>query len=129
MAAARWKKRSLKHLLGFSVILPGASGVARLASLSTAEHLGLVQAFSHLTAGIDVLIVDTAAGIADSVRQFCQAAQQVLVVLRDEPASLTDAYALIKLLHRTMVCAGSGYWPTCRLRRVQARGCSASSSA
>jgi flagellar biosynthesis protein FlhG len=85
--------------LGFR-ILPGASGVARLAGLSTPEHLGLVQAFSHLTAGIDVLVVDTAAGIADSVRQFCQAAQQVLVVLRDEPASLTDAYALIKLLNR-----------------------------
>jgi flagellar biosynthesis protein FlhG len=85
--------------LGFRVI-PGASGVARLATLSTAEHLGLVQAFSHLTAGLDVLIIDTAAGIADSVRQFCQAAQNVLVVLRDEPASLTDAYALIKVLHR-----------------------------
>jgi flagellar biosynthesis protein FlhG len=85
---------------GFSVI-PGASGVSRLAELSTAEHLGLVQAFSHLTAGLDVMIVDTAAGIADSVRQFCQAAQNVLVVLRDEPASLTDSYALIKILHRT----------------------------
>lgn len=85
---------------GFSVI-PGASGVSRMASLTTAEHLGLVQAFSHLTAGLDVLVVDTAAGIADSVRQFCQAAQNVLVVLRDEPASLTDAYALIKVLHRS----------------------------
>jgi flagellar biosynthesis protein FlhG len=85
---------------GFGVI-PGASGVSRLAELSTAEHLGLVQAFSHVTTGLDVLIVDTAAGIADSVRQFCQAAQNVLVVLRDEPASLTDSYALIKILHRT----------------------------
>ncbi len=61
-------------------MIPGASGVSRLAGLSTAEHLGLVQAFSHLTAGLDVLIVDTAAGISDSVRQFCQAAQNVLVV-------------------------------------------------
>jgi flagellar biosynthesis protein FlhG len=85
---------------GFSVI-PAASGVARLASMSTAEHLGLVQAFSNLTTGIDVLIVDTAAGIADSVRQFCQAAQHVLVVVRDEPASMTDAYALIKVLNRS----------------------------
>ena len=84
---------------GFSVI-PAASGVAKLASLGTAAHLGLVQAFSHLTAGLDVLIVDTAAGIADSVLQFCQASQHVLVVVRDEPASLTDAYALIKVLHR-----------------------------
>jgi flagellar biosynthesis protein FlhG len=84
---------------GFRMI-PGASGVSRMAHLSTNEHLGLVQAFSHLTEGLDVLIVDTAAGIHDSVRQFCQAAQHVLVVLRDEPASLTDAYALIKVLHR-----------------------------
>ncbi len=85
---------------GFQLI-PAASGVARLASLSTAEHLGLVQAFSHLTLGLDVLIVDTAAGIADGVRQLCQAAQHVLVVVNDEPASLTDAYALVKVLHRS----------------------------
>jgi flagellar biosynthesis protein FlhG len=84
---------------GFRVI-PAASGISRLADLSTTEHLGLVQAFSHLTAGLDVLIVDTAAGISNSVRQFCQASQHVLVVLRDEPASLTDAYALVKVLSR-----------------------------
>ncbi|MFM1885589.1 MAG: hypothetical protein RL026_746 [Pseudomonadota bacterium] len=84
---------------GFRII-PAASGVARLAELGTREHLGIVQAFSNLTTEIDVLIVDTAAGIADGVRQFCQAAQEVLVVLRDEPTSLTDAYALIKVLRR-----------------------------
>ncbi|MEP7311700.1 MAG: MinD/ParA family protein [Pseudomonadota bacterium] len=84
---------------GFRII-PAASGVARLASLSSTEHLGLIQAFSQITSGLDVLIVDTAAGIADGVRQFCQAAQNVLVVLRDEPASLTDAYALVKVLRR-----------------------------
>jgi flagellar biosynthesis protein FlhG len=107
-------RRTLEHVLagqctlqevivnasqGFQVI-PAASGVARLAELSTAEHLGLVQAFSTLTENLDVLIVDTAAGIADGVRQFCQASQNVLVVVRDEPASLTDAYALIKVLRR-----------------------------
>lgn len=85
---------------GFRLI-PAASGVTRLAELSTNEHLGLVQAFSHLSQGLDVLIIDTAAGIADGVRQFCQAAQHVLVVVNDEPASLTDAYALIKVLHRS----------------------------
>jgi flagellar biosynthesis protein FlhG len=84
---------------GFKII-PAASGVARLSELSTNEHLGLVQAFSNLTTGLDVMLVDTAAGIADGVRQFCQASQNVLVVLRDEPASLTDAYALVKVLRR-----------------------------
>jgi len=44
--------------------------------------------------------VDTAAGIGESVLRFCQSVQQVLVVLRDEPTSLTDTYALIKVLSR-----------------------------
>jgi flagellar biosynthesis protein FlhG len=48
-----------------------------------------------------MLIVDTAAGIAHSVLQFSQAAQQVLLVVCDEPASMTDAYALIKVLSRS----------------------------
>jgi flagellar biosynthesis protein FlhG len=46
------------------------------------------------------MIVDTAAGISHSVLQFTQAAQHVLLVVCDEPASMTDAYALIKVLSR-----------------------------
>ncbi len=84
---------------GFQVV-PAASGAANLASMGAAEHLGLVRAFSSLAAQIEVLIVDTAAGIAQGVQQFSQAAQHVLVVICDEPASLTDGYALIKVLSR-----------------------------
>ncbi|HTW38917.1 MAG TPA: P-loop NTPase [Steroidobacteraceae bacterium] len=84
---------------GFHIV-PAASGIARLATLDAAAHLALVQSFSALAARLDVLIVDTAAGIAHGVTQFSQAAQQVLVVICDEPASLTDAYALVKVLSR-----------------------------
>ncbi len=84
---------------GFHVV-PGASGVADMANLSAAEHLTIVQAFSSLANKIDTLIVDTAAGISHGVLQFSQAAQHVLVVVCDEPASITDAYALIKVLSR-----------------------------
>ncbi len=84
---------------GFHVV-PGASGIARLANMSAQEHLHIVQAFSSLARRLDVMIVDTAAGIANSVLQFSQAAQSVLVVVCDEPASITDAYALIKVLSR-----------------------------
>ena len=48
----------------------------------------------------DVLVIDTAAGIGDSVVSFVRAAQKVLLVVCDEPTSITDAYALIKLLNR-----------------------------
>ncbi|HEY5806978.1 MAG TPA: MinD/ParA family protein [Povalibacter sp.] len=82
-------------------VVPGASGVADMANLSAAGHLSLVQAFSSLSSRVDVMIVDTSAGISHSVVQFSQAAQHVLLVVCDEPASMTDAYALVKVLSRS----------------------------
>jgi flagellar biosynthesis protein FlhG len=98
-------ERSLDEVIvdapqGFRVV-PAASGIARLASLSEAEHVGLVRAFSSLDDGTEVMIVDTPAGIAPGVLQLAQAAQHVLVVVCDEPASVTDAYALVKVLSRS----------------------------
>ena len=81
-------------------VIPGASGVKQMASMSEAEHAGLIQAFSNLGADLDSLVVDTAAGISDAVISFARAAHEVVIVVCDEPASLTDAYAIIKLLNR-----------------------------
>jgi flagellar biosynthesis protein FlhG len=79
-------------------VVPGASGLAELADLGTAGQAGLINAFSELTEDLDLLVVDTAAGISGSVLRFCAAASDVLVVVCDEPTSITDAYALIKVL-------------------------------
>ena len=81
-------------------VIPASSGVKNMAEMSPAQHAGLVSAFSSLSHNIDILLVDTAAGISDSVVSFSRAAQEVLVVVCDEPASITDAYALIKLLNK-----------------------------
>jgi len=81
-------------------IVPAASGAANMVSLSPQQHAGLIQAFSEIGDNIDVLVVDTAAGIGDSVVSFVRAAQEALIVVCDEPTSITDAYALIKLLNR-----------------------------
>lgn len=81
-------------------VIPAASGVQRMADLLPAEHAGLVHAFSHFEADADVLIVDTSAGIAPGVTAFCNAAQEVLLVVCNEPASITDAYATIKVLNQ-----------------------------
>jgi flagellar biosynthesis protein FlhG len=81
-------------------VVPGASGVKEMAGLSETAHAGLIQAFSDLGTDLDTLVVDTAAGISDTVISFARAAHEVLVVVCDEPASLTDAYAIIKLLSR-----------------------------
>ena len=82
------------------LVAPAASGVQQMAELSKAEHAGLIRAFSDVGSDLDVMIVDTAAGISDIVVSFSRAAQEVVVVVCDEPASITDAYALIKLLNR-----------------------------
>ncbi len=81
-------------------IIPASSGIEDMASLSAEQHAGLVSAFSELHHSLDVLLIDTAAGITDSVLTFSQASQEVIVVVCDEPASITDAYALIKVLSR-----------------------------
>ena len=89
----------LKTRAGVAVV-PAASGVARMAKLPLTEHAAIVRAFSTLPGEYDTLIVDTAPGISESVLTFAGSAQHQLFVLRNEPASLTDAYALIKVLSR-----------------------------
>jgi len=97
-------EKTLKEIIiegpGGIKIIPAASGVKLMTELGPMQHAGLIHAFSELTDDIDVLIVDTAAGIADSVVNFCRAAQEVVVVVCDEPTSLVDAFALMKVLNR-----------------------------
>lgn len=81
-------------------VVPAASGTQSMVQLSTLQHSGLIQAFSDIGEELDVLIIDTAAGIGDGVVSFVRAAQEVLLVVTDEPTSIADAYALIKLLNR-----------------------------
>jgi flagellar biosynthesis protein FlhG len=81
-------------------VIPGASGIQKMAELSVTEQASLIHAFSELDKDLDVLIVDTAAGISASVVNFTRACQEIIVVVCDEPTSLTDAYAFIKLLNR-----------------------------
>jgi flagellar biosynthesis protein FlhG len=81
-------------------VVPASSGMRRMANLSPREHGGIIHAFSELYHNIDVLLIDTAAGISDSVLTYTYAAHHVVVVVCDEPASITDAYALMKVLSR-----------------------------
>ena len=78
-------------------IVPASSGNFCMTDLPAASQVSIIQAFGELSDQPDVMIVDTAAGISSNVARFVQAAQHPIVVVRDEPASLTDAYALIKV--------------------------------
>lgn len=82
-------------------ILPGASGVERMAELSAHESYGLIQDFTQFYQDYDYLIVDTAAGISNTVVRIAAAADDVVIVTADDPASMTDAYAMIKVLNKS----------------------------
>ena len=81
-------------------IIPASSGTRSMADLTPAENAGIIQAFSELTIPFDTLLIDTAAGISEAVVSYVRAAREVIVVVCDEPASITDAYAMIKVMNR-----------------------------
>ncbi|MCK5404655.1 MAG: MinD/ParA family protein [Desulfobulbaceae bacterium] len=83
---------------GFSV-LPASSGVPEMASLSYEEQAFLTNALDGITGMFDYVLVDSAAGIGESVLWFNNWAQQNIVIVSPDPTSMTDAYALIKVLN------------------------------
>lgn len=82
---------------GFDII-PASSGIPELTRLSDEEKMALVGAFDEFGDKYDYMLIDTAAGIGDNVVYFNTSAEEVIVVIDHEPTSITDAYALIKVL-------------------------------
>jgi flagellar biosynthesis protein FlhG len=78
-------------------ILPGSSGVEELADLPPDKVERLISSFEDMS-GYDFVLIDTSAGISKNVIGFCLASPEVLVVITPDPTSLTDAYALLKVL-------------------------------
>jgi MinD-like ATPase involved in chromosome partitioning or flagellar assembly len=95
------QKRSLQEILiknheGIDII-PGGSGIEQLAQLPPDAMQYLIRAFSELDQ-YDFIIFDTAAGISKNVISFCLAGMELIFVITPEPTSITDAYALLKVL-------------------------------
>lgn len=80
------------------LVIPGASGLPDLADLPEAQREVLLRALLILEGQIDLLLIDTCAGVGRSVVQFILAAGELLLVTNPEPTALTDAYALLKVL-------------------------------
>lgn len=80
--------------------ISGGSGIQELTNLTKEQIVYLIQKLVELDKKADIIIVDTGAGIADSVLEFVAASTEVLLVATPEPTSITDAYALLKTLNR-----------------------------
>ena len=80
------------------LLMPGASGVQEITCLSAEQKASLLTDLDFLTYEMDIVLVDTGSGISDAVTYFTSAAQVIVVVVTPEPSSMTDAYALVKVL-------------------------------
>jgi flagellar biosynthesis protein FlhG len=96
--------RSILEILvtgpGGITIVPAASGIAEFASLTVTQQKLLLQGMRTLEAQFDYLIIDTAAGISENVTTFLDAAEHCLLIVTPEPTSLTDAFALMKVMRK-----------------------------
>lgn len=79
-------------------IIPAGSGMPEFTTLGLQERMRIMDELDQLEEDFDILIIDTEAGISDNVTYFNTASQEIVVVVTPEPTSITDVYALIKLL-------------------------------
>ena len=79
-------------------ILPASSGIPELAMLDEFQKLFLLNEMDHFTADVDVVLIDTGAGISQNVLFFNMGAQERILVVNNQPPAIADAYALIKVM-------------------------------
>lgn len=89
-------------------VIPASRGVEALAQLDAAARGELLNRLGRLEGMIDILLIDTAAGISPNVLSLILAADETIVVTVPEPTAITDAYAVIKVLSRHRANARAG---------------------
>jgi flagellar biosynthesis protein FlhG len=82
-------------------IIPAGSGVRELTALNAVQWRRFHKIIQAVSADLDFLLIDTAAGVSDNVVDLLQLAERVLVVTSYDPAAIVDAYAMIKILTTT----------------------------
>lgn len=97
-------QRSMSEILvkgpGGIAVVPGTSGIAKLADLSPKARNRIMEGLRELQARSDFIIIDTMAGIGRSATSFVVAADEVLLVSTPEPSSIVDAYAMLKTIYQ-----------------------------
>jgi flagellar biosynthesis protein FlhG len=79
-------------------ILPSSSGISEMQALDAEQQMSMLEELSRLKTRYDYILIDTGAGISPNVLRFNAAVDEVCVVSNTEPTSITDAYALMKIM-------------------------------
>ncbi len=78
--------------------ISGGSGIVGLNNLTEGQRAFLLAKMSELDSLADIIIIDTGAGVSDTVLDFVKSSQEIIMVTTAEPSSLTDAYSVLKAL-------------------------------
>lgn len=83
-------------------ILPASSGDYKVQQNQAALQKVLIQAYRELRSEFDYILIDTGAGISEYTTEFVYTADKIIIITTPEPTAITDAYAMIKMLHYHM---------------------------
>jgi flagellar biosynthesis protein FlhG len=81
-------------------LIPGGSGIEELANLTQSQYKNLIAELRAIEQKTDIMLIDTASGIANNVIGVLRAASEVVIVTTPYPTAIVDAYATIKVLHQ-----------------------------
>lgn len=98
IAGTRRLEDVIVHLPSGVQLVPGASGLAKIAHLSEFQRAHLLRELTRLETDNDIILIDCGAGIGPDVLHFVTAADNVVVVTAPEPTAITDSYAMVKVL-------------------------------
>jgi flagellar biosynthesis protein FlhG len=80
-------------------VIPGSSGIPRIANMSSRKRREFIESFEELEDEADIILLDTSAGMTKNVINFALLADDIILVTTVEPSAITDAYAMIKVIH------------------------------
>jgi len=80
-------------------VIPGSSGIPRIANMSSRKRQEFIASFKELENEADIILIDTSAGMTKNVIKFALLADDIILVTTPEPSAITDAYAMIKVIH------------------------------
>ncbi|MDR2447470.1 MAG: MinD/ParA family protein [Treponema sp.] len=100
------KQKTMKEILeeteyGISIVA-GASGLSKIANLTEDERENFINELTTL-ANVDIIIIDTSAGVSKNVLDFIVAANDAIIITTPEPTAITDAYGITKIIATEMV--------------------------
>ena len=78
-------------------LIVGASGFSKIANMGEAERNEFINEMYTLS-DVDIIIIDTSAGVSKNVLSFVAAADEVVIITTSEPTAITDAYGIIKVI-------------------------------